>query len=244
MTYQATCERCRRPLTGSDPACVCSYESTFCVECSRGLGWRCPNCQGELARRPRRGSSDEVSEAFPRRTRELGDRVRVERASLEDLDALVRLFEGYRKFYRQAADRPGARRFLKERIVRRDSVIFLARSGKRVVGFAQLYPTFASTRLGPLWNLNDLFVRPADRHKGVASRLLQRCQELAEETGALGVWLETAVDNPAQRLYAAHGWKLDREFLHFDWDRADHRVPRGVRGHRRRAERTPRRKTR
>jgi GNAT superfamily N-acetyltransferase len=174
--------------------------------------------------------------------REPGDRVRVRRASLKDLNTLIRLFEGYRKFYRQAADRPGSRRFLKERIVRQDSVIFLARRRGRVVGFAQLYPTFSSTRLGPLWNLNDLFVLPTVRRRGVASCLLRRCQDLAKETGALGVWLETAVDNPAQSLYATHGWKLDREFLHFDWDREDHRVPRGTGGYRRAARGASRRR--
>jgi hypothetical protein len=32
---------------------ICSFECTFCRECAEGrLGGRCPNCGGELVRRP------------------------------------------------------------------------------------------------------------------------------------------------------------------------------------------------
>ncbi|MBV8725665.1 MAG: DUF1272 domain-containing protein [Candidatus Eremiobacteraeota bacterium] len=42
------CERCGRALEGADDARACSYECTFCVECSRAMELRCPNCGGEL----------------------------------------------------------------------------------------------------------------------------------------------------------------------------------------------------
>lgn len=32
---------------------MCSYECTFCVDCATSvLGGKCPNCEGELVRRP------------------------------------------------------------------------------------------------------------------------------------------------------------------------------------------------
>jgi len=48
------CERCDRDLPpGSLDARICSFECTFCRECAEGaLGGRCPNCGGELVRRP------------------------------------------------------------------------------------------------------------------------------------------------------------------------------------------------
>jgi hypothetical protein len=47
------CERCEKPLVGSDEAYICSFECTFCPECMRELQAICPNCGGELVRRPR-----------------------------------------------------------------------------------------------------------------------------------------------------------------------------------------------
>jgi hypothetical protein len=48
------CERCRTPVGHDDLAFICSYECTFCGPCAIGLAQSCPNCGGELVRRPRR----------------------------------------------------------------------------------------------------------------------------------------------------------------------------------------------
>lgn len=49
------CERCAATLPqDSDAARICSYECTFCAECSAAMQKRCPNCGGELVPRPRR----------------------------------------------------------------------------------------------------------------------------------------------------------------------------------------------
>ena len=48
------CERCHVALPAdSSSARICSYECTFCADCTDELG-RCPNCRGELVVRPRR----------------------------------------------------------------------------------------------------------------------------------------------------------------------------------------------
>jgi hypothetical protein len=48
------CECCNRDLPPASPeAMICSFECTFCRACAEGrLGGRCPNCGGELVRRP------------------------------------------------------------------------------------------------------------------------------------------------------------------------------------------------
>lgn len=48
------CECCDRDLPADTPdARICSFECTFCAGCADGvLGGRCPNCGGELVRRP------------------------------------------------------------------------------------------------------------------------------------------------------------------------------------------------
>ena len=35
-------------------AFICSHECTFCGDCATALEHVCPNCSGELVRRPRR----------------------------------------------------------------------------------------------------------------------------------------------------------------------------------------------
>lgn len=58
LEMRAQCERCKAPLGAQDLAFICSYECTFCPECSKSMGQVCPNCRGELLRRPRRAAAE------------------------------------------------------------------------------------------------------------------------------------------------------------------------------------------
>jgi hypothetical protein len=55
LALRPNCECCDRDLPPDSPdALICSFECTFCTACaaSRLPGGRCPNCGGELVRRP------------------------------------------------------------------------------------------------------------------------------------------------------------------------------------------------
>jgi hypothetical protein len=54
LEMRESCERCDAPLAPGAEAFICSYECTFCLSCSVELDGVCPNCGGELVRRPRR----------------------------------------------------------------------------------------------------------------------------------------------------------------------------------------------
>jgi hypothetical protein len=56
LEMRAACERCAAPLAHDAHAYMCSYECTFCPDCTADLSQRCPNCGGELVVRPRRES--------------------------------------------------------------------------------------------------------------------------------------------------------------------------------------------
>jgi ribosomal protein S18 acetylase RimI-like enzyme len=142
--------------------------------------------------------------------------IRVVRATLQDVDRLVPLFGAYREFYQRPADPEGSRRFLTQRLAQEESVVYLAEGQGSVLGFTQLYPTFASLSMKAWWVLYDLYVIPTARRRGVASLLLNRAKRLARETEADGISLETARDNPAQKLYEALGWKRDDAFFHYE----------------------------
>jgi ribosomal protein S18 acetylase RimI-like enzyme len=139
------------------------------------------------------------------------------RAEHKHLDDLAALFDGYRQFYGQRADVAAARAFLRERMERGESVIYVAYAdGEEAAGFTQLYPSFSSVSLKPLWILNDLFVRDGTRRGGVGRSLLERARRHAAETGAKGLVLSTALTNTgAQRLYESCGWEREDEFLQY-----------------------------
>jgi len=54
LDLRPNCECCGRDLPPDSPhAMICSFECTFCTDCAAGmLRGTCPNCGGELVRRP------------------------------------------------------------------------------------------------------------------------------------------------------------------------------------------------
>jgi len=55
LALRPSCECCDRDLPPDSPdARICSFECTFCAECTDALDDRCPNCGGELLDRPTR----------------------------------------------------------------------------------------------------------------------------------------------------------------------------------------------
>ena len=54
LEMKPECETCRQSLPHGASAMICSYECTFCEGCATGMPNTCPNCDGELVRRPRR----------------------------------------------------------------------------------------------------------------------------------------------------------------------------------------------
>jgi len=141
----------------------------------------------------------------------------VRQATIHDLDTVVPLFDGYRQFYGQPADLARARAFIAERFQHAESVILLALdAGGTGLGFTQLYSLFSSVRCTRRYLLNDLFVAPAARRRGIAAALLRAAAEHGRAMGVAGLSLSTAHDNhAAQRLYESLGWKPDTEFREY-----------------------------
>jgi hypothetical protein len=55
LELRPNCEYCDKDLPPPAlDARICTYECTFCADCVEALEHVCPNCGGELVRRPRR----------------------------------------------------------------------------------------------------------------------------------------------------------------------------------------------
>ena len=137
-------------------------------------------------------------------------KITVRQAELDDVDALVPLFDAYRQFYDQPSDMTRARNWLRARIGANESVVLLAERDGRAVGFTQLYPMYSSVQTARIWVLNDLYVVPGERRLGAAKALLKAAIDYARDDGASRLQLETGRRNEAARaLYRAAGWQED-----------------------------------
>lgn len=142
------------------------------------------------------------------------------KANKNDLILVAELFDAYRVFYKNESDVVAAKNFISERMDNNDSEIFVAENSDRMlVGFVQLYPLFSSTRMKKLWLLNDLFVNPEFRSKGVSVNLIDKSKQLVKETKACGMFLETEKSNfIGNNLYPKTEFKLNEGSNYYEWN--------------------------
>lgn len=128
-------------------------------------------------------------------------------------DLVFHLFNQYRIFYKQPSDTGLAKEFIQQRLGNDESVIFVALANKESmpIGFTQLYPAWSSVRVSKYWILNDLFVDPEYRKRGIGEALISTVLNFARESKARIVELSTAVDNfTAQKLYEQIGFERQK----------------------------------
>lgn len=141
----------------------------------------------------------------------------IEEANLEALNQITVLFNQYMIFYGQASNPNKYRDYLKARLEKQQADIFMAYDEHQTaLGFVLNYTSFSSVSLGKIIVLNDLFVMPQHRQKGVAKALIQKVKAFALEQGAIRVDLSTAKDNyNAQALYEQIGFKQGTAFFNY-----------------------------
>ncbi len=145
--------------------------------------------------------------------------IQIRQAKESDLEQLARLFDLYRIFYRKQSDLNAAIFFLKERLHKNESVIFVAEENESLIGFTQLYPQFSSTRMMRTWLLNDLYVLNEYRGRGISKQLIDAAKQLAKQTDAAGLLLETEKTNMVgNRLYPSAGFVLYSETNFYWWE--------------------------
>ena len=138
------------------------------------------------------------------------------KAQIQHLNDLIPLFDAYRVFYKQTSNLEAAKHFLKQRLEKQDTIIYIAYAEDKAVGFMHLFHSFTSVSMQSLYILNDLFVKKNHRKKGIGVALLNQAKDKAKEDDYKFVVLQTETNNPAQLLYENMGWKKDDD-LHFIW---------------------------
>ncbi|WP_335945885.1 GNAT family N-acetyltransferase [Pseudomonas sp. G166] len=143
--------------------------------------------------------------------------IQIRLAEQKDVDALGVLFDAYRQFYRMEADLQRATSYIRARIEKGESQVFVAENAsKALAGFCQLYPTFCSVFTARIFTLYDLFVDSNLRQQGIGRKLLTAAEEYARQQGAVRLDLRTAKTNEsAQALYESAGWQRDEMFFSY-----------------------------
>src|SRR5882757_117758 len=123
----------------------------------------------------------------------------------EEFETLLPLISAYQRFYEVDDVKPDRNRFFFRRFLApsEDGLLLAARDENGVIlGYACLYWHFSSLQALETVLMNDLFVAPEARGRGVGRALIEAIADVARERGAAWVEWSTAPDNhTAQRLY-------------------------------------------
>ena len=134
-------------------------------------------------------------------------------ADVEELLPLVRAYHDFEGIHSTDSNRRRALRPLLEEDSKVGRVWWIVEAGKRV-GYLVLCFGYSIELGGRDAFLDELFVVPAARGRGLGTAALEAVQAKAADLGVLALHLEVAVDNPrARALYRKAGF-VARERFH------------------------------
>jgi len=139
--------------------------------------------------------------------RQLAEGVEIRPARQDEIEEMLPLIRAYCEFYETEPDDDGLRKMFSTLIAEpSQGAVFIARDGDRAVGFASLDWKWSSLKAARIGFLEDLFVDPEGRGKGIADALIEACAERCRELGMPYLQWETAPDNHrAQQVYNRTG---------------------------------------
>jgi ribosomal protein S18 acetylase RimI-like enzyme len=139
-------------------------------------------------------------------------------AESNHIEEVGKLFDLYRQFYEYESNLIESTSYIKERINKKESKIFIAINDiNEAIGFVQLYETFGSLDLGKIVILYDLYVKKDHRKNKIGKQLMLRSHEYAKKINAKRIQLSTATDNfIGQSLYESLGYVKDTDFYTYD----------------------------
>jgi ribosomal protein S18 acetylase RimI-like enzyme len=149
--------------------------------------------------------------------RRLEGTVEIRPARDEEIDELLPLMRAYCAFYETEPDDEGLRTMLRTLISDpAQGAVFVAANDGRPVGIATLDWKWSSLKASRVGYLEDLFVDPYARGRGIADALIEACAARCRDQGLSAMQWQTAPDNRrAQAVYNRTGAGFDT-YLEYD----------------------------
>ena len=146
-------------------------------------------------------------------------KIKIIKAKKENYKEVGFLFDLYRQFYKYKSEIKKSTQYIKERIFKKESTIFLCYCDKEPVGFVQLYKTFDSLNINKKLVLYDLYVMREFRKKGIGKMLMNKSKDFALKNKINLIELSTAINNKkAQSLYESLDYLQDKEYYNYYLD--------------------------
>jgi GNAT superfamily N-acetyltransferase len=149
--------------------------------------------------------------------REVAEGVEIRPARTGEVEELLPLIRAYCEFYETEPNDEGLR-IMFETLITDPSqgAVFIAREAGRAVGFATLDWKWSSLKAARIGYLEDLFVDPAARGRGIADALIEVCADRCRQLGMPAMeWLTAPDNHRAQRVYDRTGAESDT-YLEYD----------------------------
>ena len=143
-------------------------------------------------------------------------KIKIIKAKKENYKEVGSLFDLYRQFYKYKTEIKKSTKYIKERISKKESTIFLCYCDKEPAGFVQLYETFDSLNINKKLVLYDLYVKKEFRQIGIGKSLMDIAKKFGHKKKIKLIELSTAITNKkAQSLYESLEYKRDKEYYNY-----------------------------
>ena len=143
-------------------------------------------------------------------------KIKIIKAKKENYKEVGFLFDLYRQFYKYKTEIKKSTKYIKDRISKKESTIFLCYCDKEPAGFVQLYETFDSLNINKKLVLYDLYVKKEFRQIGIGKSLMDIAKKFGHKKKIKLIELSTAIKNKkAQSLYESLEYKRDKEYYNY-----------------------------
>jgi len=149
--------------------------------------------------------------------RQVAEGVEIRAARRDEVEEMLPLIRAYCEFYKTEPNDDGLRRMFETLINEpTQGAVLIARDDGRAVGFATLDWKWSSLKAARIGYLEDLFVEPEARGRGIADALIEVCADRCRELGMPAMeWLTAPDNHRAQKVYDRTGAESDT-YLEYD----------------------------
>lgn len=130
--------------------------------------------------------------------------VRILPATVSDVPLILEMIRGLADYERLSAECVATEELLRDTLFgpRPTAEVLLARLGSECAGFALFFPNYSTFLAKPGLYLEDLFVKPAFRGRGIGFALLKRLAGIASQRGCGRVeWAVLDWNQPSIEFY-------------------------------------------